>query len=93
MIAQHRTPEQTSYVDNGCDIAPRCLACPLPRCRYDLPPRRAGALLRWLAVEALLGEGRTAAEVADELGMSRRTVFRLKRYAAAADELVVLPRE
>ena len=23
-------------VDTGCDVAPACLACPLPKCRYDM---------------------------------------------------------
>ncbi len=24
-----------AYPDDGCSVAPRCLACPLPVCRYD----------------------------------------------------------
>lgn len=24
------------YPDNGCELAPRCLECHLPRCRFDL---------------------------------------------------------
>jgi hypothetical protein len=24
------------YPDRGCELAPRCLECPLPRCRFDL---------------------------------------------------------
>lgn len=41
MSADH-LPEQMHYRDDGCSIAPRCLDCPLPACRYDLPPKRAG---------------------------------------------------
>ena len=32
-----RLPEFTSYDDNGCDLYPSCLSCPLPQCRYDDP--------------------------------------------------------
>ena len=27
--------------DTGCVAWPSCLSCPLPRCLYDLPPKRA----------------------------------------------------
>lgn len=30
-------PENTVYRDDGCDIHPHCLTCPLPVCRYDVP--------------------------------------------------------
>lgn len=30
-------PEDTVYLDDGCDIHPHCLTCPLPVCRYDVP--------------------------------------------------------
>ncbi len=30
-------PEHTRYNDNGCDLYPSCLRCPLPRCRYEEP--------------------------------------------------------
>jgi hypothetical protein len=26
-----------TYQDNGCSVAPSCLRCPLPRCKYDRP--------------------------------------------------------
>ncbi len=72
------------YRDDGCEIAPKCLSCPLPACRYDLPPKRAGALLRESQLRALLTQGLSADEAAVAMGVSRRTVFRLKRYAATA---------
>lgn len=67
------------YRDDGCEIAPRCLECPLPACRYDLPPKVAGALLRAGHCQKLLHQGLTADEVAVAMGVSRRTVFRLKQ--------------
>jgi hypothetical protein len=37
------------YVDDGCAIAPRCLACPLPRCIEDLPyAERAAVRAAWV---------------------------------------------
>lgn len=27
--------DRTDHPDKGCSLAPRCLECPLPRCRYD----------------------------------------------------------
>lgn len=71
--------------DTGCpDLGiPACLGCPLPTCRYDLPPKRAGALVRWARLRALLATGLSVEAAADAIGVSRRTVFRLKRHARA----------
>jgi hypothetical protein len=30
-------PEHVAYQDTGCNLAPRCLTCPLPVCKYDSP--------------------------------------------------------
>ncbi len=84
MSASDRLPEQMHYRDDGCEIAPKCLECPLPACRYDLPPKRAGALMREAELRRLLAQGLTADQAAVVMGVSRRTVFRLKRYAAAS---------
>ena len=83
MSTSDRLPEHMHYRDDGCEIAPRCLECPLPACRYDLPPKRAGALMREAELRRLLAEGLTADQAAMKMGVSRRTVFRLKRYTAA----------
>lgn len=76
-------PENIHYHDDGCEIAPRCLECPLPLCRHDMPPKRAGALLRETQLRELLADGLTPDQAAVEMGVSRRTIFRLKRYAAS----------
>ncbi len=71
--------------DEGCDLAeidPRCsscLTCPLPVCRYELPPGRARMLSQAQALGRLLRTGRTMEEAATELGVSRRTVYRLRQ--------------
>lgn len=91
----HTLPENMHYRDDGCEIAPRCLACPLPACRYDLPPKRAGALMREAQLKALLSTGMSADEASVVMGVSRRTIFRLKRFAATAslDLLQLEPRD
>lgn len=66
------------YRDEGCDLHPSCLSCPLPACRYDLPPKQAQAWARALRLRPLLEQGLTVEQAAAALGVSRRTVFRLK---------------
>ena len=85
-------PENTSYQDDGCDIHPQCLTCPLPACRYEMPPGRARALAQAAALGRLLTLGSTMDEAASELGVSRRTVYRLRRIAGATARDVVVTR-
>ena len=92
MSSLDRLPEQTHYRDDGCEISRHCLECPLPACRYDLPPKRAGALLREAELQRLLAEGLTADQAAERMGVSRRTVFRLKRYSSTHNILPMLTR-
>ncbi len=37
LVRKDALPEDSPYFDDGCDVAPSCLACPLVRCRYDYP--------------------------------------------------------
>lgn len=75
-------PENTAYTDNGCDLYPSCLQCPLPRCRYE-EPGGARAMLRStrnVSIERLAyDEGLSIDEIAGRFGLSRRTVFRVLR--------------
>ena len=72
-------PERTRYRDDGCEIHPECLTCPLPRCRYDEP----GGLNGMLNADArpgdraVAGKGAPVEEIAEVFGVSRRTVFRI----------------
>jgi hypothetical protein len=74
-------PESADYHDDGCDLHHSCLSCPLPACRYELPPGRARALSQAVALGQLLSSGSTMGEAASELGVSRRTAYRLRRIA------------
>lgn len=77
-------PENTNYVDSGCDLHKSCLTCPLETCRYDKP----GGVRRLLSDERdsrilrLQREQRlTINDIARRCGVSRRTVFRVMARA------------
>jgi len=67
------------YVDTGCHIHPRCLACPLPVCILDDPhaKQRAAATGHRRSLLRLLEHGHTIPQAARLLGVPRRTAYRL----------------
>jgi len=71
-------PEHVDYRDTGCHVHPSCLSCPLERCLFDDPRAfyRRRSESRVLAMIVLVSQGLTPTEVARNLGVSRRTVFR-----------------
>jgi hypothetical protein len=85
-------PENTHYHDDGCDLHDSCLTCPLPACRYEMPPGRARALAQAAALGRLLETGTTMDEAAAVLGVSRRTVYRLRRIAVPVTHSAALMR-
>lgn len=83
-IREDALPENQDYRDTGCSLAPRCLDCPLPRCRYD-EPGGARRLLMETRDEEIV-RGRVSEHVpidtlARRYGLSRRSVFRILRKA------------
>ena len=73
-------PEHVDYRDEGCEVAPECLACPLPRCRHDDPrgQRREAKDKRnrdLLAVRR--DEGLGVQALAKRFGLSRSMVHRI----------------
>jgi len=71
-------PEHLRYQDDGCDLFPSCLNCPLPQCRYDEPGRKQmGKELRNEKMLRLHSEGKGATELAQRFGVSKRTVYRI----------------
>lgn len=68
-------PIKMHYRDTGCSLAPRCLECPLPRCRYDEPTparvnvRQARVVISLERVTAL---ERAAKALQNELRAARR---------------------
>ena len=73
-------PEHMQYRDEGCDLFASCLACPLPRCRYD-EPGGARAMMNRLRdgeIRRLRFEsGLAIDDISARFRVSRRTVFRV----------------
>ncbi len=78
-VRRDALPEEIRYRDDGCDIHPQCLTCPLPRCRYDEPGGLRGMLnaSRDQQIVALRGDGAPVDQIAERYRLSRRTVFRI----------------
>ena len=73
-------PEHVDYRDEGCEVAPECLACPLPRCRYDDPGwlrREAKEKRNRDLLAARRDEGLGVGALADRFGLSRSMVHRI----------------
>jgi hypothetical protein len=73
-------PENFTYRDDGCDISPSCLNCPLPVCKYDDPDylRRTVRGARDQAiVEARERDRLPVPALASRFGVSTRTVHRV----------------
>ena len=79
------------YEDDGCEVSPSCLDCPLPRCKLDdlewfSKYRRLGRDLRMAA--EIHAEGLTPMQAAQRFSVTPRTVFRvLQRCRDAMREL------
>ncbi len=78
-VRRDALPEEIRYRDDGCDVHPHCLTCPLPRCRYDEPGGLRAMLnaYRDQQIVALRGDGAHVDQIAERFGLSRRTVFRI----------------
>ena len=70
------------YQDDGCEVCPSCLACPLPLCRYDDP----GGFRNWQQREkrakakAIIASGHSrplVTEMAVAFGITERQVYRI----------------
>ena len=80
-------PGATTYRDNGCDVAPNCLKCPLPECRYAAPDGIRGIKLlqRNPEIARLRREGMAEDDIAARFKITRRTVIRILVKARARD--------
>jgi hypothetical protein len=74
-----RPPELTHYRDEGCRFWHACLSCPFPRCLYEEPrgPARALNAYRDGEVRRMFAAGRSATEIAEHFGLTRRSVYRI----------------
>jgi DNA-directed RNA polymerase specialized sigma24 family protein len=76
-------PEHCHYRDEGCEFAPACLDCPLPRCIEEIPRGRQQwrKRLRNQEMLSLFARGMKTAQLAREFGVSQRTVQRVLKRA------------
>jgi hypothetical protein len=72
-------PEHMNYRDDGCEVSPTCLSCPLPACRYEVRGGLAAMRRRPRDAEllALHQAGAEIDRLCRRFGVSRRTVFRI----------------
>lgn len=88
-LPRHGWHGDDTYRDTGCELAPACLTCPLPRCRYDEPGGVGAAQAlaervdRNRRIVALRGTGVEAREIASVVGVSVRSVFRVLAEASS----------
>ncbi len=83
-VRRDALPEEIKYRDDGCDIHPHCLTCPLPRCRYD-EPGGVRAMLNAYRDEQIVAQrhdGAPVDQIAERYRLSRRTVFRILSSAS-----------
>ena len=69
----------TAWGADGCDLHPACLTCPLPACRFEMPPGKARSYMLALRLRPLLETGMAEAELMAALGISRRHLYRIKK--------------
>lgn len=76
-------PEGITYRDEGCTVAPRCLDCPLPRCRYEIQGGAAAMrrVERNAEIIAEHADGLSIDALAERHHISRRGVFRVLEKA------------
>ncbi len=81
-LVPDRLPDYSEYRDQGCDLSPSCLRCPLPKCRHDKQEggRRVSKRLRDLEIlRQRTMSGRSVSELATEFDLSKRTIQRIIR--------------
>ena len=71
-------PTSLSRVDDGCQVHPSCLSCPLVQCVLDTPAQFRGAWVRRRDAEIarLFAAGMRVNAIASRYGLTRRSVFR-----------------
>ena len=88
VVHRQRSPKsQGFFKDDGCEVAPSCLACPLSRCKDDdrewyVRWRKRGKLL--LVGQVMERESLTTQEAAQRFRVCIRTVQRALLYRRKA---------
>jgi AraC-like DNA-binding protein len=71
-------PGEVNWRDEGCELFPSCLNCPLPRCIEEEPrgKQRLRMLARARRMAELRRDGKSIKQIAVLFGVSKRTVQR-----------------
>jgi len=72
-------PEHFTFLDDGCEVAPHCLECPLERCRYDVHggARRLRAETRDAEIRQQHKEGANIKALTQKFALSRYSIYRI----------------
>lgn len=92
-FADKGLPENQTYIDTGCELAPSCLKCPMAMCKYDEPNRRRRRrnVMRDQEIVRLRSKGLRVTEIAKICKTSDRTVYRVIRSDAASKRPISKP--
>ena len=76
--------EGTRYRDDGCDVSPSSLTCPLEQCRYEVHGglRALRNIPRDEEVVRLRATGVAPVDIAEQFAISKRSVFRILQERA-----------
>jgi len=71
-------PDEVQWRDEGCEVFPSCLGCPLPRCLEEEPrgKQRLRLSTRARRLAELKRSGKSVKDIAALFGISVRTVQR-----------------
>ena len=71
-------PDHVDWRDEGCDLFPSCLSCPLPRCAEEMSRGRQRLRMSARArhIANLKASGRSTSDIARLFGLTTRTVQR-----------------
>ena len=75
-IVIHPEPKLPDIPDTGCEAAPSCLDCPLPKCRYDNPHVWRQYRRDQQIVAAIREQNLTDRQAAQRFGLHKRTIGR-----------------
>jgi hypothetical protein len=72
-------PDGIRYRDEGCEMSPSCLRCPLERCILDEPAdaRQRSRAARDASLSRRRAAGTQVHALASEFGLSPRSVYRV----------------
>jgi len=85
------------WQDDGCEISPKCTACPLEVCKYDTPATTGGdtrtedtkraRLDLYTEIMNRRSAGKTYEQIAAELRVSRRAIVEASRCLPLASDM------